>query len=363
MPLRLRSLVLRAVALALLGALLVAPGAGVVTAADPDYGIALKPASASLAAGDAVVLTVEIASLGLDGEVTLAAYGLPTAATATFGANAVQIGESTTLKLATTAATPRGTFSIQVRATFVPEDKTAKPIVHSATLSLAVSGNAIDRNSALAFAPLRATWKGLWKKPLPVACPAALCVADYTALGLTKGPNRAILRDRATNLDQEFVRIYLPGDLACDGDGVAFDGHAFGEAFGPIAGPASLDERATIKLTIGPASWLHPFVRQVSIWYEIDAVAGATGTLTGLIQGEIVTGGCLDGTFLGGAGDNIRYDVSGTSFADTGHVSLVVPGPFFPGSLDISFHSIAAEGLPGDATLPPPTPICPIGGC
>jgi Zn-dependent metalloprotease len=98
-----------------------------------DFSISVSPASGSVTAGSAVTTSVSTATTaGSAQTVTLTASGLPSGATATFTPASVTSGSSSTLDIATTAATPSGTYPITITGTGTA--------THTASYSLTVTG-------------------------------------------------------------------------------------------------------------------------------------------------------------------------------------------------------------------------------
>jgi hypothetical protein len=99
-----------------------------------DFSLAVSPTSGSVAAGSSATTTVSTAvTAGAAQSVSLSASGLPTGATATFNPASVTAGGSSTLTLATTTATPSGTYSVTVTGT-------GASATHTATYALTVTG-------------------------------------------------------------------------------------------------------------------------------------------------------------------------------------------------------------------------------
>jgi uncharacterized membrane protein len=103
-----------------------------LVATPPDFTLAASPASASVAAGAAASYTVSLASKGgFSGPVTLTVSGQPSNATVTFTPSSVASPGSSTMKVQTTASTPRGTFTLRVTGT-------SGALSHQATVTLTV---------------------------------------------------------------------------------------------------------------------------------------------------------------------------------------------------------------------------------
>ncbi|HEX4680856.1 MAG TPA: S8 family serine peptidase [Gaiellaceae bacterium] len=103
-----------------------------VVAVPPDFSIALGPASVTVTAGSNATYTVSIgATGGFSGNVSLAATGLPSGATATFSTSPVAAPGSSTLTVRTTRTTAKGTFTIRVTGS-------SGTLSHPATATLVV---------------------------------------------------------------------------------------------------------------------------------------------------------------------------------------------------------------------------------
>jgi hypothetical protein len=101
--------------------------------APPDFSISASPSSVSVNAGSSstVAITTAITSGGAQ-SVALSASGLPTGATATFGANPIASGSPSSLLLATSPSTPPGTYTVTVTGT-------GTTTTHTTTVALTVT--------------------------------------------------------------------------------------------------------------------------------------------------------------------------------------------------------------------------------
>jgi glycosyl hydrolase family 39 (putative alpha-L-iduronidase) len=110
-------------------ALKMTPGSG------PEFSIAASPASQSVLSGGSTTYSVAVSALnGFTGNVTFAASGLPSGATASFNPASVSGSGSSTLSVTTSADTPTGTYPIAITAT-------SGTLEHTTQVSLAVSGS------------------------------------------------------------------------------------------------------------------------------------------------------------------------------------------------------------------------------
>jgi Zn-dependent metalloprotease len=83
-----------------------------------DFSVSASPASGSVAAGSSATTTVTTATTsGTAQTVALTAAGLPSGATASFSPASVTSGASSTLTIATTAATPSGSYPVTITGT------------------------------------------------------------------------------------------------------------------------------------------------------------------------------------------------------------------------------------------------------
>ncbi|MFI7547288.1 M4 family metallopeptidase [Actinoplanes sp. NPDC049599] len=98
-----------------------------------DFSVSVSPTSGSVAAGSSATTTVATATTsGSAQTVALSASGLPSGATASFSPASVTSGSSSTLTIATTAATPSGSYPVTVTGT--------GSATHTATYTLTVTG-------------------------------------------------------------------------------------------------------------------------------------------------------------------------------------------------------------------------------
>ncbi|GII89294.1 aminopeptidase [Sphaerisporangium siamense] len=105
-----------------------------------DFSITASPGSGTVqAGGTATTMIGTTTTSGTAQRVNLSASGLPSGATATFNPTSVNSGSSSTLSIATSAATPDGTYNITVAGT----GETAN---HNATYSLTVGGTSGNRS-------------------------------------------------------------------------------------------------------------------------------------------------------------------------------------------------------------------------
>jgi len=109
--------------------------------APPNFSLSAAPASLTVQPGGSAAYTLTVApSGGFSGAVTFTASGVPSGAAASFNPASVNTSGATTLTVATTAATPPGTYQITVTGTSGPLARTANvTLVVPGTFSLNVT--------------------------------------------------------------------------------------------------------------------------------------------------------------------------------------------------------------------------------
>ncbi|GGS56573.1 S8 family serine peptidase [Actinokineospora fastidiosa] len=90
---------------------------------DPDFSLAVSPASGTVDAGGSATATVSTTGAGQ--QIALSATGLPSGATATVTPSSVTAGGSATLTVSTAATTPAGTYTITVTGQGASATRTA----------------------------------------------------------------------------------------------------------------------------------------------------------------------------------------------------------------------------------------------
>ncbi|MEY9928017.1 hypothetical protein ABH926_002651 [Catenulispora sp. GP43] len=99
-----------------------------------DFSITDSPASASVNAGSSATSTISTAvTSGSAQSVTLSASGLPSGASASFSANPITAGGSSTLTVATSSSTPSGSYPITITGA-------GASATHTTTFTLTVNG-------------------------------------------------------------------------------------------------------------------------------------------------------------------------------------------------------------------------------
>jgi subtilisin family serine protease len=112
-----------------------------------DFSVAVSPASTSVVAGSSTTATVSVSAAGgFTGPVSLSLSGLPSGATATFTPSSIATAGSSTLRIATAASTPGGSYSLSIVAS-------GGGLVRTASLTLVVAG----RDFGLSLTPAAAT--------------------------------------------------------------------------------------------------------------------------------------------------------------------------------------------------------------
>lgn len=336
-----------------------------MAASGPDFTVAASPASAVVTAGGTASSKIATtASGGLSGNVAFTASGLPTGSTASFTPQVAAFGASSSLTVATSVTTPSGTFQITVTGTQVLNILSVAPIVRSATFSLQVMGAGPDPRVTVVFNTAYArTFRGLWKGPVPPACPrpGSACSIDYGNLRLPRFEQKIVIRMPKPSLSYEVLHFEIaPGAVPCDAHGTVKLISLDGVADGPFPGTAEIVEGA-----LGPTGTLFLPTFGGGFFYRIDSPfltnteTGSSGLLTGLISGTLI-GGCS------GAFGTLHYDAcyvaNGYSTCESGSATTLVTGTT-AGISTIDVALLAATRLPGSASLAPPAPVCPPGGC
>ena len=120
----------------------------------PDFSLAATPTTATTAAGGNASYSVTLSSfLGFSGAVSFLASGLPTGATANFSPVSVVGSGSSTLTVATSPATPGGSYPITITGS-------SGGLSHSTTATLVVT---VSAPAGAIFVANDATTKGTWK--------------------------------------------------------------------------------------------------------------------------------------------------------------------------------------------------------
>jgi hypothetical protein len=100
-----------------------APATRTVTVSD--FSLSRTPSSRTVAPGGGTTYTATVTPVnGFTGTVAFSVTGLPSGATATFNPASVTTSGSTTMSVSTTAATPRGTYTLRIRGTSGPRTRT-----------------------------------------------------------------------------------------------------------------------------------------------------------------------------------------------------------------------------------------------
>ena len=100
------------------------PATRTITVAD--FSLSRTPGSRTVVQGGAATYTATVTPLsGFTGTVAFSVTGLPSGATASFSPESVATSGSTTLTVATTTATPPGTYALGIRGTSGPRSRTA----------------------------------------------------------------------------------------------------------------------------------------------------------------------------------------------------------------------------------------------
>jgi subtilase family serine protease len=113
---------------------------------NPDFSISATPASQAVTIGGSGVYNISVASIGgFSSGVSLSVSGLPAGVSASFSPQSVTGSGSSTLTIATGAATPAGTYNFTVTAQ-------SGGLVHTATISIVVQATA-SPNFSISVSP------------------------------------------------------------------------------------------------------------------------------------------------------------------------------------------------------------------
>ncbi|MGV9599808.1 M28 family peptidase [Streptosporangium sandarakinum] len=163
------------------------------TTTSRDFSISMNPSSGTVQAGQAATATVSTATTaGTAQTVSLSASGLPTGATAGFNPASVTSGGSSTLTIATTAATPSGTYQVTVTGT-------GEAATRTSTYTLTVQGTSGGRtfrndtdytvyDYGTVLSPITSTATGSAASPVKVTVTMNHPCAEDLQLWL-RGPN------------------------------------------------------------------------------------------------------------------------------------------------------------------------------
>jgi hypothetical protein len=247
--------------------------------------------------------------------------------------------------------------AITVTATQVTQDP--KPVVHTAGVDLYVSlpvNNVVTKTISKSFHPFV---HGKWKAAPPGPCAApptqGPCVLDYVNEALPNRMKQVVVLDPLP-VPRLTLETFHFEHLKCNTDGTIDFGAGTGTADGPFGGTVAL---VTPGFTPGTSD------DDFAAFYNLtsDGFANAS-TVTGLISGKML-GPCSNAKSVP---HRFGYDADYSYFGslpneDEGLVNAVITTPAHGGSSTLDLAFVAAMGLPGGAVLPPPTPVCPPGGC
>jgi hypothetical protein len=136
---------------------LVSPGPATRTITVADFSLSATPGTRTATAGASTTYTASIGAVnGFTGTVGFAVSGLPAGATASFSPASIAGAGSTTLTIATTPATPTGSYVLTIAGTSGPRTRTitVQLVVSSATFSITASptSRTIPRDAATTYA-------------------------------------------------------------------------------------------------------------------------------------------------------------------------------------------------------------------
>ena len=120
----------------------------------PDFSLAATPTTMTTAAGGSTSYSVTLSPfLGFNGAVSFSASGLPTGATASFSPASVVGSGSSTLSVATSLATPGGSYALTITGS-------SGGLSHSTSATLVVT---VSAPAGAVFVATDTTTKGTWK--------------------------------------------------------------------------------------------------------------------------------------------------------------------------------------------------------
>jgi hypothetical protein len=106
---------------------------GADAGANPDFSVAATPSAQTVTAGNSASYTVNIGAIsGFNGNVALAASGLPSGAVASFNPSSINGSGTSTLTVSTSTSTPAATSTVTITGT-------SGSLTHTATVSLTVN--------------------------------------------------------------------------------------------------------------------------------------------------------------------------------------------------------------------------------
>jgi hypothetical protein len=237
-------------------------------------------------------------------------------------------------------------------------------LAHSAKFTLTVQS--ASPNLALSTLFVRSFakfFRGPWQGPLPPRCSngKAACTLDFSNLPLEDRLKSVVVLapQDVPSLTMETFHL-TDGIGTCNADGSFSLTGASGIADGPFPGTVRVIEGG-VGGSGGPFGLgTHDYYA----WYSIESpgfVNTQVNDITGLIRGTLF-GKCTITLGLGAGHYDARYTFFGGSRADEGSVATTTSvSPIGSPILDMTLT--AATGLPGGASLPLPTPVCPPGGC
>jgi len=343
---------------------------GVSVAASPDFSVALNPSAATVSAGASASTKVSTLALGgFVGDVAFTASGLPLGAAALFSVAQARVGDSLGLTITTSSSTPAGTYPVTVTATQVISVVTVGPIVHTADFALTVQAAsvkppAVSPGLTGLFAASYAKFiRGVWKQPLPPICAKATtasCTISYANLPLPNWLKSVVVLAPLPAPHLTLETFHFEGIVGhCNADGNLLLNGATGIADGPFPGTVHF---GTSDNGIYNAGGPFGIRNDLSAFYTIDSPGLTTLSLsTGLLSARLIFGNC-GAPGVGAGSFDAAYTYYGSPpLEDAGTTQVAVSASGGLVTLDITLDSTA--GLPGSASLPPPTPVCPASGC
>jgi hypothetical protein len=330
---------------------ILATAAPAAAAPAPDFTLKVKPVAQVLVGGSSTMHVTTQDVGGFHDPVTITVDKLPPGASASVDAK----GHVT---ISAKQSTVPDIYVVTVTATQITQDP--KPISHSVPVTLIASlpvNHALSKIVSQSFHPFV---HGKWKGPVPAACAAhqgsGPCVFDYTNEGLPNRLKQIVVLDPLP-VPRLTLETFHFEDLKCNLDGTITFGDAIGTADGPFPGTVAL---VTPSFSSGPSGdAFGAFYNLTSDGFANAAVE--TGLLTGQMTGPCRSAKSVDRGF--GYDAEYTYFGSTPTTGDEGLVNAVISTPRDGGTSTLDMTFVASMGLPGGASLAPPSPVCPPGGC
>ncbi len=257
-----------------------------------DFGVAVSPTSATVAAGGTKTVTVSTSAIGGSTQsITLTATGLPAGVTALFSPASVTAGGSSTMTLTAAAGAAAATATVSVKGT-------SGTTSHTASLALTVTGTvAVD--FSMAVAPSSST---------VTAGSATTVTVSTTAIG---GSTQSITLT-VGGLPAGVTGAFSPGNVTAGGASTltltAAAGAAAATATYTVSGASTTSHSATASVTVTAATG---GTTALSNGVAVTGLAGATGATQAFVIAVPAGQSSLTVVMSGGTGDADMYVKSG----------------------------------------------------